>query len=221
MSWAPLPGMPNAIESAPAGACDSWMAARNVHSWGYRHDTARRQYSRSRQTSRQHAWHPPAQIVRGRRRITGAVGSGYGLTMVSKRLYVDHLSKVDLFSEFSRKDLEKVASAGTHVSFPADTTLVRQDESGLEAFVVLSGEVNVKRNGRSVLTAGPGSVLGELSLLDHGTRTASAICRTDCEILVLSAGQFAGLVLDTPALASKLLTSLARRVRELDSKSYG
>ena len=31
--------------------------------------------------------------------------------MVSKRIYVDHLTKVNLFSEFSRKDLEKVASA--------------------------------------------------------------------------------------------------------------
>ena len=120
--------------------------------------------------------------TRGRRRITGAVGRGNGLTMVSKRLYVDHLSKVDLFSEFSRKDLEKVASAGTHVSFPADTTLIRQDESGLEAFVVLSGEVNVKRNGRSVLTAG----------------RARCWANSRCSI-----------------------TSLARRVRELDSKSYG
>lgn len=141
--------------------------------------------------------------------------------MVSKRLYVDHLTKVDLFSEFSRKDLERVASAGMHMSFPANTILIRQDERGLEAFVVLSGEVEIKRNGRSVLTVGPGAVLGEMSLLDHGTRTATATCVTSCEVLVVSAGQFGGLVSETPALASKLLISLARRVRELDRKSYG
>lgn len=141
--------------------------------------------------------------------------------MVSKRVYVDHLTKVDLFSEFSRRDLEKVASAGMHMTFPANTKLIRQDCKALEAFVVLSGEVKIERNGRSVGSVGPGAVLGELSLLDHGTRTASAICMTDCEILVVSAGQFRGLLMQTPVLAHKLLTSLARRVRELDSKSYG
>ncbi len=141
--------------------------------------------------------------------------------MVSKRIYVDHLTKVDLFSEFSRKDLEKVASAGMQLSFPANTTLIRQDDAAHEAFVLLSGEVQIKRNGRAIHTVGPGSVLGELSLLDHGARTATATCVTDCEVLVLSAGQFRELVMQTPALATKLLTSLARRVRELDGKSYG
>jgi len=141
--------------------------------------------------------------------------------MVSKRIYVDHLTKVDLFSEFSRKDLEKVAAAGVHMSFPAGTVLIHQDGLALEAFVVLSGEVQIKRNGRNLRTVGQGAVLGELSLLDHGTRTASATCITDCDVLVLSAGQFGGLIEQTPALTHKLLTSLARRVRDLDAKSYG
>ena len=141
--------------------------------------------------------------------------------MVSKRVYVDHLTKVDLFSEFSRRDLERVAAAGTHMTVPAGTTLIRQDAQALEAFVVLSGEVQIKRNGRSIGSVGPGAMLGELSLLDQGARTASAICVTDCDVLVVSASQFRGLLMETPLLAHKLLTNLAHRVRELDDRSYG
>ena len=68
----------------------------------------------------------------------------------------------------------------------AGSLLVDQGQTGREAFVVLDGTVTVKRNGRKVATLGPGAIVGELSLLDHGPRTATVVCETDCSLFVIS-----------------------------------
>jgi len=141
--------------------------------------------------------------------------------MASKRAYVEHLRKISLFESFSQKDLEKIAKAGDEVSMPAGSLIVDQGQMGREAFVVLEGSVVVKRNGKKVATLGPGSIVGELSLLDHGPRTATANCETDCTLLVLSQRTFLAVIDDVPALSHKLLGNLANKVRELDRQTYG
>jgi CRP-like cAMP-binding protein len=141
--------------------------------------------------------------------------------MASKKHYVDHLRGVALFSSCSQKDLEKIAKAGDEVTMPAGSLIVDQGQTGREAFVVLSGQVNVRRNGKKVATLGPGAVVGELSLLDHGPRTATVTCDTDCTLFLISQRQFMGVLDTVPALAHKLLSSLAGRIRDLDRQYYG
>ena len=141
--------------------------------------------------------------------------------MASKKAYLEHLRNIPMFQSFSQKDLEKIAKAGDEVSMPAGSLIVDQGQTGREAFVVLDGSVAVKRNGKKVATLGPGAIVGELSLLDHGPRTATATCDSDCNLLVLSQRTFLAVVDDVPALSHKLLASLAGRIRDLDRQSFG
>jgi CRP/FNR family transcriptional regulator, cyclic AMP receptor protein len=133
----------------------------------------------------------------------------------------DHLRNIPLFSSCSQKDLEKIAKAGDEVTMPAGSLIVDQGQTGREAFVVLDGQVTVKRNGKKIASSGPGTIVGELSLLDHGPRTATVTCDTDCTFLLLSQRSFLGVVDEVPALAHKLMASLAGRIRELDQKYFG
>ena len=126
-----------------------------------------------------------------------------------------------MFEQFTRKDLEKIAQASDVVSVTAGTELMQQGSSGYEAFIILRGTVVVKRNGRKVATLGMGAMLGELALLDHGERSAGAVCQTDCDLLVLTQGTFMAVVLDVPALCQKLMSALAGRVRDLDTLLLG
>ena len=87
--------------------------------------------------------------------------------------------------------------------------------------VVLEGEVSIRRNGRKVATLGPGAMVGELSLLDHGPRTATAVCETDCLLLVIDQRHFRAVLEDVPSMSVKLLASLAGRIRDLDRQYYG
>jgi CRP-like cAMP-binding protein len=103
----------------------------------------------------------------------------------------------------------------------AGSLIVDQGQTGREAFVVLSGSVLVKRNGKKVGSFGPGMVVGELSLLDHGPRTATVVCETDCTLLLLDQRHFISVLDEVPALAHKLLATLASRIRDLDRKAFG
>ena len=141
--------------------------------------------------------------------------------MASKKAYLEHLKNIPLFSACSTKDLEKIAKAGDEVVMPTGSLIVDQGQTGREAFVIIAGTAIVKRNGKKVANLGPGSVVGELSLLDHGPRTATVVAETDVTLFVISQRHFLGVIDDVPALAHKLLASLAGRIRDLDRQYYG
>jgi CRP/FNR family transcriptional regulator, cyclic AMP receptor protein len=141
--------------------------------------------------------------------------------MASKQTKVQHLAGVSLFEGCSKKELEKVASAGDEILMTAGSVIVDQGQTGREAFVVLSGKVEVTRSKRKVADLGPGAVVGELSLLDHGPRTATVTCVTDCELLVIDQRNFRAVLQEVPTMAVKLLATIAGRIRDLDKKYYG
>lgn len=141
--------------------------------------------------------------------------------MASKKQHLESLRNVALFSSCSTKDLEKIAKAGDEVTLAAGTLVVDQGQTGREAYVILNGTATVRRNGKRVATLGRGSVVGELSLLDHGPRTASVVADTELEVLVIGQRQFLAVIDAIPALAHKLLATLALRLRELDRQYFG
>jgi CRP/FNR family transcriptional regulator, cyclic AMP receptor protein len=141
--------------------------------------------------------------------------------MVGRDAYLDHLAQVPLFAACSKKELQTIARASDELSLPAGRVLVEQGTSGHECFVLVDGTVDVAINGESVATLGPGAYFGELSLLDKGPRTATVTAETPVTVLVLGPREFATVLDEVPSLSHKMLASLAGRIRELDSKTYG
>jgi len=141
--------------------------------------------------------------------------------MASRDSYLDHLSSVPLFAACSKRELQKIAKASDEHTFPAGATLVEQGDTGRECYIILEGTAAVKRSNRKVASVGPGGVIGELSLLDHGPRTATVEAETELTVLVLGSREFAGVLEEVPSLARKMMGALAARVRELDSKAFG
>jgi len=141
--------------------------------------------------------------------------------MASKKLQLESLKNVPLFSACSKKELEKVAKVADEITMTAGTMIVDQGQTGREAFVIMSGDITIKRSGRKIATLGAGDVVGELSLLDHGPRTASAICATDCTLLVIDQRRFLGVLDDVPAISHKLMGVLASRIREMYRTVFG
>ena len=88
-----------------------------------------------------------------------------------------------------------------------------EGELGREAFVLLSGGAEVRRDGEVVAELGPGDWVGELALLDGGPRTATVTTTAPSDLLVLTRGAFNGVLDEVPTIAHKLLVTLARRLR--------
>ena len=133
----------------------------------------------------------------------------------------DHLAEVPLFAACSKKELALIARGTDEIALKDGHVLTTQDETSREAFVIVSGNVTVKRNGRKVAELGPGSMIGELGLLDRGPRTATVEAQGPVDVLVIGPREFSAILDDVPSITHKLLKSLATMVRDLDKKAYG
>jgi CRP-like cAMP-binding protein len=132
---------------------------------------------------------------------------------------IQHLSQVQMFSSLNKKELGLIARAADVVTVKPGTEIVTQGTPGHEFYLVMSGQAAVRRNGRKVATLGPGAYFGELALLDRGPRSASVVAETDVELAVISQREFLGVLNEVPAVSLKLLTSMAARLREADTKA--
>jgi CRP-like cAMP-binding protein len=56
--------------------------------------------------------------------------------------------------------------------------LIAQDAAGTDLLVILKGQVDVLCNGEKIGEKGPGSVVGEVALLDNGPRSADVRAST-------------------------------------------
>lgn len=133
--------------------------------------------------------------------------------------FIGHLAEVPLFSALSRKELNLVARRAEDVKVDEGRVLVSEGSSGAEFFVILSGTAKVSRRGRKVATLGPGAAFGELALLDKAPRNATVTAETPMELVVLGQREFGGLIDEVPGFARKLLTGMARRLRDADAHS--
>jgi CRP-like cAMP-binding protein len=133
---------------------------------------------------------------------------------------LDRLQAVPLFAGCTKKELQALDSACTEVSYPAGRVLCREDEVGRELMIILDGKATVERGGQHVTTLGPGEFLGELSLLDHGPRTATVTADTDISLLVLTPSELASVLAQVQPIALRMLATLATRLRATDTVAY-
>ena len=117
-----------------------------------------------------------------------------------------------LFTHCSRKDLQRIAEVADEIDLQAGKVLIEEGQRGREFFVLVSGEVEVRRKGRKVATLGPGSFFGEMALLSKTPRTATVTAVTPIDVLVISDRAFLGLLDRMPELWRKVARALAERV---------
>ena len=138
--------------------------------------------------------------------------------MARQDAYIDHLTQVPLFSACSKDELRKVARRTTDIPVAEGHVLCREGERGLEFFVIVSGRAKVSRKGRKVGEVGPGDFFGELSLLIDSDRNATVTALTPMEAIVLSRRDFEAALADAPRMTRKIMTGMAQRLADLDSR---
>jgi len=135
----------------------------------------------------------------------------------------DALAKVPLFSEFSRKDIERLAKGTVTHEYASGSVIVKEGDQALGFFLILSGRAEVIKdaegaNPRVISTLGAGDFFGEMALLDGYRRSASVRAVEDTKCLVLSRWDFLAELRTAPSIAVQMLPILSRRLREMDSQ---
>jgi CRP-like cAMP-binding protein len=123
------------------------------------------------------------------------------------------LRRVELFAATPDRVLAGVASVLDEVSFASGDVLLREGAVEDWLFVVVEGEVEVTRSDRQV-RLGPGSVVGELAVLDPQPRSATVTAVTEVLAFRLRREGFREAVESRPEVAMGVITELVRRLRE-------
>ncbi|MGH2377371.1 MAG: cyclic nucleotide-binding domain-containing protein [Candidatus Limnocylindria bacterium] len=134
--------------------------------------------------------------------------------MVTKDERVERLRSIPLFMACNDKQLQFIATRVEDLEFKAGRVLCEQGKSGGEFFIVLSGEADVQRDGRSVDTVKPGDHFGEIALIDDGPRTATVVAKTPLRCLVLSPRQFQDVLHQDAEIAVHILRDVTKRLRK-------
>lgn len=100
---------------------------------------------------------------------------------------------------------------------PAGEALFREgDTLDGRMYVLMSGSADIMVKGQVMESAETGAILGEMAMVDEGTRSASVIARTDCRLFAVDRNRFNFLVQQTPNFAQNVMRVIANRLRKAD-----
>ncbi len=130
----------------------------------------------------------------------------------------EFLSKVPIFSSCAPAEIEAIAAVAQEHAYEPGQVIVTQGSPGQAFYLILSGKVEIIRDGTTLGAFCAGDFFGEMSLLDEAPRSATirAIEPTTC--WMLSSWDFKGLLERHPSIAVKLLVVLSRRLRVADER---
>ncbi|WP_250286004.1 MULTISPECIES: Crp/Fnr family transcriptional regulator [unclassified Frankia] len=105
---------------------------------------------------------------------------------------------------------------------PGDVLLQEGDRADL-VMIVRTGRVKVvtvAESGYETLLAhrGPGDLIGEMAVIDGGTRSASVVAVEPAQLVAVSAEAFRTFVATHPQVVRALVSSITRRLRESDRR---
>ena len=124
----------------------------------------------------------------------------------------DLIRHLPLFELCSKRDLRRIAALAVERRVDDGVELITEGAPGTEFFVVVEGEIDVRRRGRRVAKLGAGSYVGEIALLSRSPRTATVTAVTALRVLTITADAFVELLDSMPELWLKVARTLADRV---------
>jgi CRP-like cAMP-binding protein len=136
---------------------------------------------------------------------------------------LDVLKEMPLFRQVDDRRLRVIALMGEVATLKAGERLAEKGEPGDAAYVVLSGEIDIRvptAGGEiSVARLGPGQIVGEMALLTDRPRSAAMAALTDLVVLRLDRPTLMSLLREFPDFALEMIRVLALRLEATTARS--
>jgi len=118
-------------------------------------------------------------------------------------------------------DFGLLAGAGAPArDYKAGEIIFREGDPAEELFVVKTGTVEIRLGNRLLDTLPERSIFGEMALIDHGPRSATAVAATDATLVPVGEKQFLLMVSRTPYFALNVMRVLVQRLRTSNTIIY-
>lgn len=122
------------------------------------------------------------------------------------------LAQVPLLADLPDKVRKRLAEIGKRRRYPAGETIIREGESGVAFYIVLSGAARVEQRGETIGQVAAGDFFGELALIEEHPRSATIVAVEDTECLGFTRWEFTALLDEHPEVAVPMLHVLIRRL---------
>jgi signal transduction histidine kinase len=130
------------------------------------------------------------------------------------------LESIPLFRQLNRTELQTLRLIAQERRFAAGQEIFREGAPGDGVYFVKSGLVEISAGqgaGRRVFSLlGPAEIFGEMSVIEHRPRSATAAAGPDTEVYFLPRGEMLSFIQRSPGLAFALLQQISHRLRELN-----
>ena len=97
----------------------------------------------------------------------------------------------------------------------AGDVIVREGEDTNDAYIILSGEIEVTKEGRHLATLKENSIFGEIALVDSRPRTATCTAKTSVTLGQVTRENYKQLIKHRPEAINPLLRIVTERMRNL------
>jgi CRP-like cAMP-binding protein len=128
--------------------------------------------------------------------------------------HTEQLKKIPLFAGIPDAQLQRIANGVKERKFDRGASIVSAGETGHGFYLIVQGEAEVTRGGRTIRTLGAGDYFGELALVRNTPRTATVVAKEPTTCLALMPWDFKGILDANPAIAIRLLETVASRIQE-------
>lgn len=135
----------------------------------------------------------------------------------------EYIKNIPLFSELSPDEVEHLEKSLEIREYPSGSIVVYRGNIGHVLYLVLEGEVKVvqtSQEGKELIlnTLQPGDYFGEMSVIDHMSRSATIIATKPSRFMVITRDILIDQIIQHPKLALRLLSEMSRRLREADEQ---
>jgi CRP-like cAMP-binding protein len=136
------------------------------------------------------------------------------------------LQKISLFADMPLPDMKAFYNICEERTFQDNERLIEQGQPGMALFVVRFGTVSVQRvEGQrvtEVTTLGPGSHVGEMSLIDEQPTSARVVAKGTVVVFEIGRDRFLRFIATNDKFAARVykvfVRTMAQRLRETTSK---
>jgi CRP/FNR family transcriptional regulator, cyclic AMP receptor protein len=133
------------------------------------------------------------------------------------------LSENYVFRGVAREALAGLAATAAVRTYRGGDTIVRQYDRGRDIYLILTGAASVKSpTGEAIVEFGPGSVIGEMSLIDDQPRSATVLAIGTTEVAELN-GSVLYAMMENPEIRATIMTNmsrvLSRRLRLMNERA--
>ncbi|MGE0858748.1 MAG: serine/threonine-protein kinase [Gammaproteobacteria bacterium] len=106
----------------------------------------------------------------------------FRLTQQEKYQQIENLH---FFRDFHDSDLWELINAAEWLRLAQDSEIVQEGQAETAFYVLVAGEVAVRKSGREIVRLYPGDCFGEMGLVSRRPRTASIVAITDITVMKL------------------------------------